>query len=37
MPRAFFVVTEGIAPGNPDNGIELWLAANAYKADDRWF
>ncbi len=31
------VVTEGIAPGNPENGIERWLADNAYKADDRWF
>ncbi len=31
------VITEGIAPGNPENGIESWLADNAYKADDRWF
>jgi hypothetical protein len=31
------VVTEGVAPGNPENGIERWLADNAYKADDRWF
>lgn len=30
------VITEGIAPADPENGIERWLADNAYKADDRW-
>lgn len=34
--RIYFV-TAGVAPNDPDNTLERWLADNAYKADDRWF
>jgi hypothetical protein len=34
--RIFFV-TAGVAPNDPENTIERWLAENAYKADDVWF
>jgi hypothetical protein len=30
-------VTAGVAPNDPTNPLERWLADNAYKADDRWF
>jgi 4-amino-4-deoxy-L-arabinose transferase-like glycosyltransferase len=32
-----FVVTWGDAESDPRRLIESWLAANAYKADDRWY
>ena len=32
-----FVVTWGDAESDPQRLIESWLAANAYKADDRWY
>lgn len=34
--RIWFV-TGGMAPNDPDNTVEQWLAAAAYKADDRWY
>jgi len=30
-------VTAGVAPNDPENTIERWLADHAYKADDQWF
>ena len=35
-PRLWFI-TVGLSPANPENGIEVWLAQNAFKADDQWF
>jgi hypothetical protein len=29
-------VTAGVAPNDPENTIERWLADHAYKADDQW-
>jgi hypothetical protein len=34
--RIWFV-TYGVAANDPENGVERWLATNAFKADDRWF
>jgi hypothetical protein len=34
-PR-LWLVTAGIPPAHPPNGIEKWLAQRAYKASDRW-
>lgn len=30
-------VTAGVAPNDPNNTVERWLAENAFKADDVWF
>jgi 4-amino-4-deoxy-L-arabinose transferase-like glycosyltransferase len=32
-----FIVAWGDAESDPQRSIESWLAANAYKADDRWY
>ncbi|HEY80210.1 MAG TPA: hypothetical protein G4O05_03920, partial [Caldilineae bacterium] len=32
-----FLVTAGLPPAAPNNGVELWLNERAYRADDRWF
>jgi hypothetical protein len=34
--RLFFA-TYGVQPADPDNTIERWLAANAFKSDDKWY
>jgi len=34
-PR-LWLVTVGVSPADPANGIEAWLAAHAFKAEDRW-
>jgi hypothetical protein len=34
--RIWFV-TSGLPPNDAENSVERWLAATAYKADDRWF
>ncbi len=34
--RLFFV-TYGVRPNDPDNTIEQWLGANAFKSDDNWY
>ena len=31
------LVTAGLPPADPSNGVELWLNEHAYRADDRWF
>jgi hypothetical protein len=31
-----WLVTVGLSPADPNNGIEAWLAREAFKADDRW-
>jgi len=31
------LVTAGLPPADPANGVELWLNEHAYRADDRWF
>jgi hypothetical protein len=35
-PR-IWLLTAGLAPADPANGVEAWLAREAFKADDRWF
>lgn len=35
-PR-IWLLTVGLAPADPANGVEAWLAREAFKADDRWF
>lgn len=32
-----WLVTAGLPPADPANGVEAWLAREAFKADDRWF
>ncbi|HFQ95818.1 MAG TPA: hypothetical protein ENK30_04525 [Anaerolineae bacterium] len=32
-----YLVTAGLPPADPANGVEQWLNAHAYRADDRWF
>ncbi len=32
-----YLVTAGLPPTDPANGVELWLNEHAYRADDRWF
>ena len=32
-----YLVTAGLPPAAPANGVELWLNDHAYRADDRWF
>jgi hypothetical protein len=34
--RLFFA-TYGVQPNDPDNTVERWLAANAFKSDDKWY
>jgi hypothetical protein len=34
--RIWFI-TGGLPASAPENSVERWLAANAFKADDRWF
>ncbi|MBK8048372.1 MAG: hypothetical protein IPK16_15385 [Anaerolineales bacterium] len=34
--RVFFA-TSGVQPNDPDNTLEQWLGANAYKATDNWY
>jgi hypothetical protein len=34
--RLFFV-TYGVQPNDPDNTLERWLAASAFKAEDKWY
>ena len=34
--RLFFA-TYGVQPADPDNTLERWLAANAFKSDDKWY
>ena len=31
-----WLVTVGLPPADPANGVEAWLAREAFKADDRW-
>jgi hypothetical protein len=31
-----WLVTVGLSPADPTNGVEAWLAREAFKADDRW-
>jgi hypothetical protein len=31
------LITSGLAPSDPENTVERWLAQHAFKADDRWF
>jgi hypothetical protein len=31
-----WLVTVGLPPADPANGVEVWLAREAFKADDRW-
>ena len=31
-----WLVTVGLPPADPTNGVEAWLAREAFKADDRW-
>lgn len=31
-----WLITAGLPPADPANGIEAWLAANAFVAEDRW-
>ncbi len=33
----FFFVTYGVQPNDPDNTVERWLGANAFKAEDAWY
>jgi len=32
-----YLVTAGLAPADPANGVETWLNQHAYLADDQWF
>jgi hypothetical protein len=32
-----FFVTSGVQPNDPDNTVERWLSANAFKATDTWY
>jgi hypothetical protein len=35
--RRLWLVTAGIQPANPTNGVEEWLAQHAFKASDEWY
>jgi hypothetical protein len=35
--RRLWLVTAGIQPADPTNGIEEWLAQRAFKASDEWY
>jgi hypothetical protein len=35
--RRLWLVTAGIQPADPTNGIEEWLAQHAFKASDEWY
>lgn len=35
--RRIWFVTSGLPPNDSENTVERWLAAVAYKADDRWY
>jgi hypothetical protein len=35
--KRIWFVTGGLAPNDPDNLLERWLADQAYKADDQWY
>ena len=32
-----WLITAGISPGSPQNGIERWLSEQAFKASDEWY
>lgn len=35
--RRLWLVTAGIQPADPTNGVEEWLAQHAFKASDEWY
>jgi hypothetical protein len=35
--KRIWFVTYGVVANDPENGVERWLATNAFKADDRWY
>jgi hypothetical protein len=35
--RRLWLVTAGIQPADPSNGVEEWLARHAFKASDEWY
>ncbi len=35
--RRLWLVTAGIQPADPTNGVEEWLARHAFKASDEWY
>jgi hypothetical protein len=35
--RRLWLVTAGIQPADPTNGVEEWLAEHAFKASDEWY
>jgi len=35
--RRLWLVTTGIQPADPTNGVEEWLAQHAFKASDEWY
>lgn len=37
QPRNVWLVTGGIQPADPSNGVERWLAAHAYEVSDQWY
>ncbi len=37
QPRNVWLVTGGIQPADPSNGVERWLAVHAYEVSDQWY
>ncbi|MCS7222678.1 MAG: hypothetical protein RML36_08020 [Anaerolineae bacterium] len=37
QPRNVWLITGGLLPADPSNGVERWLAERGYKASDEWF
>jgi hypothetical protein len=35
--RRLWLITAGIQPADPTNGVEKWLAQHAFKASDEWY
>ena len=36
LHERIWLVTVGLPPADPANGVEAWLACEAFKTDDRW-
>ena len=37
QPRNVWLVTAGLQPADPSNGVERWLATHAYEVSDQWY
>lgn len=37
QPRNVWLITGGLLPADPSNGVERWLTERGYKARDEWF